>query len=90
METESKRTREESKRISQLREQQLLETINKKRQKVRFMREVIPAQRKLAKLVRPDSKTNAKVSIQAKEHEWSTVVIVIVIYMTWLLCECLL
>ena len=52
METESKRTREESKRISQLREQQLFETITQKRQKVRFMREVIPAQRKLAKLVR--------------------------------------
>ena len=49
METESKRTREESKRISQLREQQLLETITQKRQKVRFMREVIPAQRKLGK-----------------------------------------
>ena len=30
------------------------------------------------------------VSIQAKEREWSTVVIVIVIFMTWLLFECLL
>ena len=79
METESKRTREESKRISQLREQQLLETITQKRQKVRFMREVIPAQRKLAKLVRPDSKTNAKlakktkyfIKQKVKEHKYS-------------------
>jgi hypothetical protein len=60
-------TRAESRAISQIREQKLMNDIADKRNRVRFIRDIVPAQRKLAKLMRPDNKVASAMAMAQRE-----------------------